>query len=109
MFDGKLVWTWLGISSFVIITGNLVCGDQLTSTGDFISQLTSLLGYTTCAGIPAWLEWALSLFIVLPGLMILASWIIPVLAGAASNSIVGTIISVAVIVTIVGLVTTWLV
>ena len=109
--DGRLVFAWLGLSAFIVTASTLICttGTPGAESGNLFDIIVGFLTFSpTCDGGLSWVATLLiSLIVYVPGLFILASLLIPVLAGVSSNSIVGTIVSIAVIVAFVALITTW--
>lgn len=84
---------WLASVSFLAVAGNLICGEDLTSaTGtNPVSFLVDLVGLGQCDGVPAWVSWILTIYVVVPALLILFSLISPLL----NNTVTGTIVGVA--------------
>lgn len=105
MVDARAWIAYIGLSGFLIVASNLICDTSLTdhTDPDWLDRIAAFLSFSGCAGLPAWMSWAIVLVVGGGALFLLGSIIIPILAGAASNAIAGTIISLAIVTGIVTL------
>lgn len=112
--DARLVFTWLGLSSFIILGGSLICGTGTPDgSGKLVDAIVRFIGFdlagTECAGAGIILTLLVSIVVYLPGLFILASLAIPVLQGILANPFVGTLTAIAGVAALIALVATWLI
>lgn len=103
MVDAKAWLAYVGVSGFLIVASNLICGTALTDQSDpnWLDKIAAFLSFSGCTGLPAWMSFLVVLIVGGGAVFLLGSLIVPVLAGAASNAIVGTIIGIALITGIV--------
>lgn len=104
------LFIWIGIAAFAFIANLMICGGELADqSGTFMDDVLSIIGFSACDGIPEWVNFAIGLFIIIPGLMILGQLFAPVIGGLMANPVVGTIatalIAAAVIAGLVGILT----
>lgn len=106
MVDFKAFAAWVGVSGFLIVAGNLICGNTLTASDpDFLDQISLFLGFAGCAGTAAWFTLLVTLIVGGGAAVIIGSFLVPILAGAASNAIVGTILAIATVTALIGVLT----
>lgn len=101
---------YLGLTALLFMGQFFICGEEaLDTSGSLFDVIGQFIGFTACTGGDA-TPLSITLFITvsLGWLIILGSFLIPVIAGLASNSIVGTIIAVATLVAFVTLITTFI-
>lgn len=108
--DAKAWLGYLAISGFLVVASNLICDTSLTNhtDPDWLDRIAAFLSFSGCVGLPAWMSWAIVLIVGGGALFLLGSIIVPILAGAASNAIVGTIISLAIVTGIITLLVNFL-
>jgi hypothetical protein len=99
------------IMTILAYTANFFfCGEALVNTtGNLAQTILNFLVFNTCEELPAFASVILFVIFPLPWFFVLAGLLIPVIAGASANPIVGTIIGVALIIAIAGLVVSFIV
>ena len=105
MVDVKAFFSWLGVSAFILISANLICGDPLPTqgSGNFLDDIAAFFGTDGCTGTSDWVTWLILLIVGGGATVIIGSFIVPLIAGLAANSIAGTFAAIAGLTAIVAL------
>lgn len=99
------LFAWLGLSALMFVSKSFICSGELPgNNGNLFDFLQALLGFGGCAGVSSEFQFLLALIMWVPGLILIGQFVVPIVAGASANPIVGTIIGVTLLTGIIALI-----